>query len=64
MEASNVSEGVHNVNIALGDIPKHCFGLIWASGGGQTNQIMVGMKFVYGILEQVGSVQRGQSDLS
>ena len=54
--------GIHHDIITLGTSRKHSYGLIWASwaSGGQIKQTMVRMKGVYGTLEQVGSVQRGQ----
>ena len=67
-EGQHGSRVIHH-NIALETFQKHLGGLIgglmWAHLGlsgsleasrGQTKQIMVGLKAVYGILEQVGSI--------
>ena len=57
---------IYNGNITLGTSRKHSFGAHLGSFGpleasrGQTKQTMVGIKVVYGKLEQVGSVQRAR----
>ena len=55
-------EVINHDNITLGhpeNTDSETFGPLEASGG-QTKQSMVGILVVYGILEQVGSVQQGQ----
>ena len=53
---------INHDNITLRPSLKHSFGLIWGLWGpleasrGQTKKTMVGIKVVYAILEQVGSV--------
>ena len=57
---------IHHGNTTLGTSRKHSFGAYFGSFGpleairGQTRQTMEGIKVVYGILEQVGSVPRAR----
>ena len=67
---TRAQEVIYHGNITLGTSRKHSFGAHLGSFGpleasrGQTRQTMVGIKVVYGRLEQVGSVQRSGSDES